>query len=289
MEHLNVEDAARIMAVPANLLGAQIARTRPDLEQDLMTWLRFGLGPELQRIEDALYADPDLFGGSQTYPAFDTEGFVRGDILTEQTVLQSRVQSGILTPDEARAILGYDALPDGVGAIPQITPVGGAPNALPMPLPKKPQDAETSPDAFTKSVEIPSIELRLTQDLTPVGDAIDRHLERVDEATERLAGHVFEMGKRGRELEASREARAIRQAEEVRAITSGALGAIEAAQQPEIHLHVGPTPVEVHNHVPQQSAPEVHIHEAPAEQMLEIEFDRDGYGLIKSATTKKKD
>jgi hypothetical protein len=43
-------------------------------------------------------------------------------------VLQQRVQSGILLIDEARHILGYDPLPGGVGQIPQITPVGGAPN-----------------------------------------------------------------------------------------------------------------------------------------------------------------
>ena len=136
MAHLTQEDAAQIMGVPADLLGVPVGRPRPDLEQDLMEWLRFGLGPELDRIEEALYADPDLFGASLTYPAFDTDEFVRGDILTEATVLATFVQAGVLTPDEARHKLGYgDPLPDGVGRIPQITPVGGAPNPL-LALPK---------------------------------------------------------------------------------------------------------------------------------------------------------
>ena len=39
--------------------------------------------------------------------------------------------------------------------------------------------------------------------------------------------------------------------------------------------------------VPEQKTPEVHIHEAPQEQM-QIDFARDSYGLIKSATSKSK-
>jgi len=132
MAHLTVEDASRIMGVPANLLGApsMASQTKPTLEEDLMTWLRFGLGPELERIESALQDDDILFPtlGRSIYPAFDTDAFVRGDIMTEATVLQQRVQSGILLIDEARQILGYKPLPGGIGQIPQITPVGGAPN-----------------------------------------------------------------------------------------------------------------------------------------------------------------
>lgn len=136
MEHLTVEDASRIFAVPANLLGVSgvsSAGRTVNLEQELAMWLRFGLGPELARIEDALYAHPLLFGASQTYPAFDTAGFVRGDLLTEATILQGFVQSGVLVPDEARHELGYEPHADGVGQIPQITPVGGSPNPMPMP------------------------------------------------------------------------------------------------------------------------------------------------------------
>lgn len=132
MAHLTVEDASRIMGVPANLLGAptMTGTQRANLEEDLASWFRFGLGPELERIESALAADPQLFPalGRTVYPAFDTDAFVRGDLMTEATILQTRVQAGILTPDEARHILGLDPLPGGIGAIPQITPVGGAPN-----------------------------------------------------------------------------------------------------------------------------------------------------------------
>ena len=143
MAQLTVMDASRIMGVPANLLGVSVQqRGTPNLEQDLQSWLRFGLGTELGRIESALKHDPDLFGiparlsaetkGSMgLYPLFNTDGFVRGDNLTEAQILQTDVQAGILLPDEARQYKGLPPLPNGLGRIPQITPVGGAPNAVP--------------------------------------------------------------------------------------------------------------------------------------------------------------
>jgi HK97 family phage portal protein len=129
MAHLTVEDAARIMGVPANLLGAQLERSVPNLEQDLQTWLRFGLGPELERIESHLSADEQLFPplGRSVYPMFDSEGFVRGDVLTEDTIAHQQVQDGRLLVDEWRASQGLPPLPGGAGKVPQVTPVGGAP------------------------------------------------------------------------------------------------------------------------------------------------------------------
>jgi HK97 family phage portal protein len=130
MADLTVRDASLIMAVPENLLR-QVADSTPNLEQDVAAWLKFGLGPELGRIEKALEADLTLFGNAQTYPGFDTDMFVRGDLKTEAQVLVSLVQAGILTPNEARALRGMDSL-GAAGDIPQITPVGGAPNAPPL-------------------------------------------------------------------------------------------------------------------------------------------------------------
>lgn len=139
MAGLTVEDASRIMGVPANWLGRETTRAGL-FEQDLAMWLRLDLGPELERIESALCADEQLFGleppnAASVYPLFDTQDFVRGDLQTEATVAVSYVQAGIWTPDEARAARGLDPLPGGVGAIPQITPVGGAPNPAPAPVP----------------------------------------------------------------------------------------------------------------------------------------------------------
>ena len=131
LSKLTVDDASRIMGVPGRLLGlsAEFNKNVP-LEQDLAEWLRFGLQPELYRIEAALKADTELFpAGSQTYPLFNTETFVRGDVQTEDAIAHARIQDGRLTVNEWRAMNNLDPLPG--GDMPQITPVGGAPNSSP--------------------------------------------------------------------------------------------------------------------------------------------------------------
>lgn len=134
MANLTVDDAARIMGVPGNLLGAKTADGAiPNLEQDLATWLRFGLGPELERVESALLSDETLFApyGRSIYPAFETQDFVRGDVMTEDTIAHQQIQDGRLLPDEWRLPKGLPPLPGGVGKIPQVVPVGGGANPVP--------------------------------------------------------------------------------------------------------------------------------------------------------------
>ncbi len=138
---MSVEEVARIFNVQASLLGAGRVADKPvtpEHEQD--RWLRYGLGPRLSRIESAFAADPQLFGpGSRVYPMFASPA-VRGDLLTEAEVSLKKVQSGQWTPDEARAKDGMPPLPGGIGAIPQIVPVGGAPNPVPTPAPDPPEE-----------------------------------------------------------------------------------------------------------------------------------------------------
>lgn len=142
MAGLTARDASMMMGVPADLLGVPVqTRGVPNLEQDLATWLRFGLGPELKTIETALAADPQVFPpGSQTQPFFDTDQFIRGDLVTEANIMHLRIQDGTLTPDEARAQLGLPPHPDGMGASPQITPVGGGANPIPATFNAEPSD-----------------------------------------------------------------------------------------------------------------------------------------------------
>lgn len=136
-QRFSIEELARIFGVPATLIGGGSASgadkpITPEHEED--RWLRYGLGPRLERIEQTIRADPSFFGPrSRDYPMFDTSGVLRGDLQTEATVDKELVQSGILLPDEARAKRGLPPLPGGAGKIPQITPVGGAPNPGPPP------------------------------------------------------------------------------------------------------------------------------------------------------------
>lgn len=121
----SVEEVARMFNMAASLLGAG---DLAEVEQDTKRFLSFGLGARLARIESALRADRDLFGDSGLYPQFYTRDFIRLDAATEAEVRHKDVQSGVLLVDEARADQGRPPLPDGAGQVPQITPVGGAPN-----------------------------------------------------------------------------------------------------------------------------------------------------------------
>lgn len=130
---MHVEDVGRIMDVDAALLGAE---SRTDVRQTALDlFLRLQLPPRLRRITGALRADPDLFGGTEMYPEFLVDDLMFADPLTRSAVEHQQIQDGTLLVDEARARRGLAALPpipedpsQEPGKVPQITPVGGAPN-----------------------------------------------------------------------------------------------------------------------------------------------------------------
>lgn len=134
-QRFTVEEISRIFGVPSSLLGVSSLYgpdkpISPEHEED--RWLRYGLGPRLERIEQTIRSDPSFFGpGSRDYPMFDTSGVLRGDLATESDISLKKVQSGQWLVDEARARDGLPPLPGGLGQIPQIVPVGGAPNPEP--------------------------------------------------------------------------------------------------------------------------------------------------------------
>jgi HK97 family phage portal protein len=125
---LSVEDIARAFRIPRSMLNAE---DQGDVEQETTRFLSHGLNPRLNRIRSTLLADPDFtFGFGVRYPEHYADEFIRVDAATRASVRHQDVQSGVLLPDEARADMGRPPLPDGLGRIPQITPVGGAPNPL---------------------------------------------------------------------------------------------------------------------------------------------------------------
>jgi HK97 family phage portal protein len=133
---LSIEECGRIMDVSALLLGAHGNRTA-DFQQAVDHFLSMQLTPRLRRIERALKADTDLFGGSDLYPAFEVNDLSFLNPLTRAQVVHEKIQDGTLLPDEARAAEGMPPLPplpddwtQAPGMTPQITPVGGAPNPL---------------------------------------------------------------------------------------------------------------------------------------------------------------
>jgi phage portal protein BeeE len=126
----SIYDVGRMLGVLPSLIFAAMKDgdkpITPEHEED--RWSRYGKEPRRKRIEDTLKAHPTLFGpNARDYPGFVLDP-VSSDSRTESENLVREVQAGILLADEARAKRGLGPLPDGAGKIPQIVPVGGAPN-----------------------------------------------------------------------------------------------------------------------------------------------------------------
>jgi HK97 family phage portal protein len=144
-KRLSIVDCARIMDVDPGMLGE--ATLRGERVEALNHFLAFQLPPRLRRIELAFKSDPDLFGVPPLYPMFDINDLSFIDPLTRAQVIHEKIQDGTLLVDEARAEEGLTALPpvpddwqQQPGKIPQVTPVGGAPNpdsGTPPPMPLK--------------------------------------------------------------------------------------------------------------------------------------------------------
>lgn len=125
-KQLTAIEIGRIVDVDPVLFGGSAMES--DDRGGVERFLRFQLPPRLRRIEDALRADGDLFGETDMYPEFEVNELTYLDPLKRAQVQHQQIQNGSLLVDEARADNGRPPLPNGQGQIPQVVPVGGAPN-----------------------------------------------------------------------------------------------------------------------------------------------------------------
>lgn len=140
---LSIRDICLIGHVPSWLItqpSKSAIMVNP--EHEMQRWIYFYLGPRLSRIESSFNADPAFFGETDLRCMFETGDLIRGDLSTEDTIAHNQVQDGRLLVDEWRIAHGRDPLPGGVGMIPQITPVGGAPNPKPVTPPVQPDEED---------------------------------------------------------------------------------------------------------------------------------------------------
>lgn len=139
----NVAEIARIFNLPAALLGAADAGGVPGTpEQDNIRFLQKSLLPWMRRIEDALRADPDLFGaGQQLRPAFVPDALLRPDTASRYDSYVKARQAGWLSANEIRALENRPPVEGGDEV--QETPVGGAPNQPRVPADAEPEESSS--------------------------------------------------------------------------------------------------------------------------------------------------
>lgn len=129
------EEVALILNLPAGALGVSSGSRAapPPPQQENMRLVTFGLAPWFVRIEQALYADNDVFPGdpqntsSYLKPEFLVDALLRADQPSRYSMYLPGRQAGWLTANEVRAKENLPPHPDGDSL--QQTPVGGAPNA----------------------------------------------------------------------------------------------------------------------------------------------------------------
>jgi len=166
MMKLSNENIALAFRIPLQILG--IGGTPYSSTELLMqSWVASGLGFALNHIEEAFGLLFDLKGQPDEYVEFDTAALLRSAMKDRFESLARAVQGGILAPDEARALEGYDRVDDGYGKEPRVqqqvvplsqigkTPAAPAapppPAAPPVAEPGASDDAPPSPAAPKKS------------------------------------------------------------------------------------------------------------------------------------------
>jgi HK97 family phage portal protein len=149
---MSEQHIALAFRVPLQILGLGANATGPT-EALMRMWLASGLGFCLNHVEEAFGRVFGLAGYPDEYVEFDTEALLRSEFKDEIDALSKAVTGAILSPDEARAKIGYKKTPLGsepraqqqlvplsfAGEMPAPAPRPGAPPSAPPAAAKPPQ------------------------------------------------------------------------------------------------------------------------------------------------------
>jgi HK97 family phage portal protein len=103
---LSTAEICRLLGVPPWMVGASSGEsmTYSNVQQEADHFARFSLGPKLRLLEAGLSADADLFPQPGLTCKFNLDGLLRADAETRFKVYEAALRSGVMTPDEVRAI-----------------------------------------------------------------------------------------------------------------------------------------------------------------------------------------
>lgn len=138
-QKFSVQDVGRMTGVPSGFLNDPEAPGSDTPEQENMRLLQFGLKPWMDRLEQGLASDPDLFPDPECSVEINPDELLRADIKTRFDAYRLARQGGWIKANEIRRKEGYPEAEGGDEI--QVTPVGGAPNTGESP-PEPPEPAE---------------------------------------------------------------------------------------------------------------------------------------------------
>jgi len=148
---MNDQDIALAFRMPLALLGIGGA-PHGSTEALMQEWIASGLGFCLNHVEEAFGRTFGLWGQPKEYVEFDTAALLRSALKDRLAALKEGVMGGILAPNEARNLEGYEDVPFGdeprvqqqvvplsaAGAIPAGPPGQGRTPSQPPPAPPAP-------------------------------------------------------------------------------------------------------------------------------------------------------
>lgn len=188
---LTVADIARVLRVPLPLIGVMDGATFNNSEVLMQFWKASGLGFLLEHLELSL----DKFFGlpAGTYCELDADALLRSEFKSRIDALVRGVQGGIFAPNEARAMEGLAAVPD--GDMPrvqqQLVPLDYTPPtpAAPTP-PQTPQDDAGGPRAPEGDDDTAALARAADGRLTRLETAVTVLLDRSDRAPDVAAAAI---------------------------------------------------------------------------------------------------
>lgn len=139
------EEIAAIYRVPAHMVNDLTRATFSNIEHMSISFVKYSLLPWLVRLEQSIYRDllsPED-QKAHYYVAFTVDGLLRGDYATRMTGYATAINSGIMTPNEVRAL---EDLPPVDGGDELLLPLNMRPSAPPpgaaAPAAEEPEDDE---------------------------------------------------------------------------------------------------------------------------------------------------
>ena len=145
LRKFQVEDIARWFGVPPHMVGSQEpgASSYNSVEQRSLEFREYAVLPLVRRIEDPyqrIVQAPDRLQGASIGFKFNLSALARADLKTRYESYGQGIQSGVLKPDEARALEDLPPVPGGDVTYmqSQMVPLGTPP--APPPAPPEPPD-----------------------------------------------------------------------------------------------------------------------------------------------------
>lgn len=109
-----LEEICRIFGVPLHLVQSLERATNNNIEHQGIDFVTHSANPWLKRIEERL--DLSLFGpreGADYFCQFDVNGLMRGDYQSRTEGYARQIASGMMMPNEARALENMNPVPNG--------------------------------------------------------------------------------------------------------------------------------------------------------------------------------